>query len=709
MDQISLCGTEDPWLAEERVTPKSGRPLTLRYHLVQDEKALARMVEVASAAAVVAHDTETSGLCTALGARAIGHALACQTGPTEISCWYVPIRHLVTAEAQLPLELVREAMTKVLSSPGRCVWAHAKFDWAMNAADSIACTREAVDVLVEANIADENEPSFALKALAAKYVLDGARTEEAALEAWMKADARKLGLKFKSRAAASVEEVGEPTYLEKFGYARAPVRLCGKYACRDVFYTLYLGCVTYSHVPKRYPLIYQREMKCAQRLFAMETTGLPIDEAKVRDVQEKTGQQVLHWLREVRRLSGIPDLTTTDDNLRALLYGEGGLKLTCPKWTDGGKTRQKKQSVDREARELLKRQYPAHEPLLTALGRLADASKYHTTYSGNFLRYFDPTTERIYPSYNQLEQRDKGVPVTGRLSSSNPNIQNIAWKPLAVDDPITGQKFEIAIREYFLVPKGHVRAYIDFSQIELRVLAWFCQDPNLLRAYREGLDVHEMTATLLSISRKIAKQVNFGNSYGMTEVGLALRMPGYYEDPDGTREEAKRVLAAFFERYAAINQFKQAFAERARRNHNTFSNPFGRPRRIPWLSEFERWKRARAERQMMSSIISGTAADLMKECMIRSTDILAEQCPGARLVQSVHDELVFDFPNQPGWSGALASVIRMMEDWPLFSASGPDGRGEGVPIEVSCELTSTSWADKREIKLLPDGQFLWVG
>lgn len=708
-DQIALVGTDDPWISEERVMPKSGRALTLRYNLVQDEVALARMAEVASAARDVAHDTETSGLVPALGARAIGHALACQTAPAEITCWYVPMRHMITVEPQLPVEVVSEAVGKVLTAPGRGHWAHGKFDWAMNRADGIPCTREANDVLVEANIANENEPNFMLKQLAAKYAVEGARSEEKELDRWMKADARKLGLKFKSRSASSVEEIntlGEPTYLDRFGYARSPIRMCAKYACKDVFYTLYLALVVYRDVPRKFWQVYEREMKCAKRLHMMEWTGLAIDDAKVRDVQEKTGKQVLHWLGEVRRLSNNPDLDPTDENLRVLLYEQFG--MVCPKWTKGGKSKKKKQSVDREARELLKRTHPQYEPLLTALGKLSDSSKYHTTYSGNFLRYFDANTGRMYPSYNQLERRERGVPVTGRLSSANPNIQNIAWKPLEIIDPMTGEQFTIAIREYFTVPKGYIRAYIDFSQIELRVLAWFCQDPNLLRAYQDGLDVHQMTADLLGITRFIAKQVNFGNSYGMTEIGLALRMPGYYDDPKGTIERARGVLEAFFGRYPAIKAFQRRFADQMKRNNNMFVNPFGRPRRIEWISEFERWKRARGERQMMSSIISGTAADLMKECMIKSTDILAAQSPNSRLVQSVHDELVFDFADEPGWTTALASIIRMMEDWPMFSVSGPGGYGQGVPIEVSCELTTKTWADKREIELLPDGNFQWA-
>ncbi len=1046
MFQLELAGTEDPWIDQDVVRPYEGDPITLRYHLVRDLAALEQMVATCVASPDIAHDTETSGICVWLGARACGHAFAAPTGRCEISMWYVPIRHMLATESQLSPEVVFAACTTILTSPGKCYWAHGKFDWAMNRIDGIRCTREAVDVLIEANINDENEPSFKLKALAAKYCTEEARGEEKKLDDWMKKDAQSLGLKFKNRAPMVLEDVnslGVSTYLERFGYSRTPIRMCGRYACRDVFYNLYLGMKTFRHVPRQWGEVYRREMLTAQRLHAMEWEGLPIDEAMVREVHDQTGAQVLHWLGEIRRLSDDPDFDPTDANVRELFYEK--LKMVPPKWTKGGVSKKKQPAVDLEAREILKLKYPMYEPLITAVGRLSDASKYHTTYSGNFLRYLSADTGRIHPNYNQLEKREKGVPVTGRLSSQDPNVQNIAHKLLKVDLP-GRETFEIAIRKYFKVPTGYIRAYIDFSQIELRVLAWFCQDENLIRAYQEGLDIHQITADLLGILRSIAKQVNFGNcleagtlvvtrrgllsieqvrvgdlvlthkkrwrrvdevaatptrfavrfetrtgkvvvctpehmllvqfpagggypprrgwvyaqdieegqhlvyhesvyepsrtraigedealaigwwvsegswtrtsgfripqsreanpdvyyrmrkvlvglgfrewaskkdapmsrfylpaaalvdfakrtglvqagsrekslpacvwrmpykerllvlgalwdgdgccvitkqrtqqtystisrqladdvvrlldtvginatiyrlpeklvitvvgsqgkerffglvpttknarhdfpqklkrfwaqekivsvkrlvfptprpfydlavredhsfvangiishnSYGMTEIGLALRMPGYYADPEGTREEAKKVLYAFFQQYKRIKEFQRRLAEKMKRNGCLMVNPFGRPRRIPAVADFERWKRERGERQMMSSIISGTSADLMKECLIKSGPILEAQSPHSRLVQTVHDELVIDFYNEPGWTNALISIIRMMEDWPMFSESGPDGHGAGVPIRVACELTTTTWDDKREIVLLPDDTFQW--
>lgn len=264
----------------------------------------------------------------------------------------------------------------------------------------------------------------------------------------------------------------------------------------------------------------------------------------------------------------------------------------------------------------------------------------------------------------------------------------------------------VSIRRYFMVPRDFVRVYIDFSQIELRILAWFCQDPNLVRAYVDDLDVHQMVAEQLGIKRKIAKQVNFGNSYGMTEVGLALRMPGYFDDPEGTQEEAKRVLERYFAQYPGILKFRADFSMQMRRNNCSFVNPFGRPRRIPEIaaSGSERWLRERAERQMMSSIISGTAADLMKESMIRTRPIA--QAAGGRMVQTIHDELVYDIPRQSGWARTVIAMKRRMEDWPEFSRDAHGRRG--VPIKTNVALSTTTWEDKREIKVHDDDTFEWA-
>jgi DNA polymerase-1 len=704
-DQLSLVGIEHQWPKPEVIKTRTGK-IELVYRLVQTPAELTAMRDQLVKTTHIVYDSETSGLFVHLGARIIGHALACYTGPTQITAWYIPIRHIGVdnEEApQLPVELVSEAVAAILAAPGWCGFFHAKFDWAQLRADGIPFKRTFEDVATLATADNENEPTFALKNLAAKYCDKEARAEQKEMDEWMRVDARKLGLPYKKRRREVDGVLGEASYMDRFGFARSPINLCGKYACKDVFYTIYLALVRYKSVSTQWAAVVARENKVSKILHEMEWNGLPANAALIRDTHDRTEVEYNYWLAEARRLTGNPEFAGTDAELRTLFYGK--LAMRVPKETKKGK----QASVDKEARLLLAKQYPAHGELLDTLGNLARAHKLFTTYTANFLRYVSPTTGRIHASYNQLERREKGgPPVTGRLSSADPNMQNIDSRPMELRDGST-----VEIRRYFTVPEGYIRFYIDFSQIELRVLTWYCQDPVLLECYRMGLDVHQIIADQLGILRKIAKQVNFGNSYGMTEIGLALRIPGYYDDPVGTREYAKKVLAAYFEKYRNIRLFKVAAAQQMRENGNLFVSPFGRPRRIALLSAEEQWLRERGERQMMSSIVSGTAADLMKESMIRCDGILQEHelgygvrgDAGAKQVQTIHDELVFDVPNEPGWAALLVKLARTMEDWPMFSA--PEGR-EGVPIQVSADISTTTWADKRAVEILPDDTLRWA-
>lgn len=708
-DQLNL--PEAPtytWVDEETVTPKSGRPITLRYRLVRTATALAAMRETLEAARDVAWDTETSGLNPFLGARICGHAFACQTGPAELTLWYVPFRHLLDV-GQLDADVVNDAVRAIVTSPGRLGYAHAKFEWLLARADDIVPTREPHDVLVMAQLANENEPSFALKRLASKYCLTEARDEEKALDDWMRSDARSLDMRY--RAESSHDEIGidlgrEPSYLERFGYSRSPIELCGRYACRDVFYTLYLWLVHYRNVPRQFASVYSREMAVQRPIHEMEWTGLPVNIEMISDVRDMTAQQVRKWHGRVREIVGDDKFLPTSTALRKLFYDV--LDLEPVKHTK----RSKLPAVDRMARRLLAAAHPEYAQLMGALDQLADAAKCHSTYAANFVRYYAADTGRIYPNYNMLERRrEGGVPVTGRLSSQNPNAQNIVSSAVhmescgcskCTDKPdyvASNPPLVVEPRRYFQVPEGCIRYYIDFGQIELRVLAWLSQDENLLRAYQMGLDVHQMTADLLGIDRRVAKQANFGVCYGMTHHGLAERMPGYFDNPQATKLEAQKVIAAFFARYSDIRKFRDSLAAKMARQNCTFVSPFGRPRRIPDIRSPQRWERDRALRKMMSSIVSGSAADLCKEAMLRTTAILRDREAG-KLVQAIHDELVFDVYEEK--ADVLGELLEAMTDWKIFKA-GPDGIGAGIPIEASAEKTYTTWADKTITATARDG------
>jgi DNA polymerase I-like protein with 3'-5' exonuclease and polymerase domains len=719
-DQLTLEGVhETPWPIPEVIRTKGGWTVELRSVLVQDDEALLAMRDTLLPLRDVVYDSETSGLKPNLGHRICGHCFAAVTEPQVVTAYYVPVRHIGghnEAQPQIDPTRAADVVRQILNAPGRCGLHHAKFDQGMLRADGVEITRQIEDTSIDATIANENERSFALKRLADLYCISGAAKEEKDLQAWMRADARKLGIPYrKRRRGEDLELLEEETYLERFGYARTPITLCGAYGCRDVFYTLYLWLVKYADVQKMYPDLHAREHRVSKILHKMEWHGLDADGPLIRDAHDRSGAEVRHWLGECRRLTGDSMFQSTDNELRKLFYEQLGMNVL--RMTKGGRTREKSQpSVDKIARKLLVKKYPQHKEVIEATMKLARARKLHGTYSGSFLKFLSDKG-RIHPSYNQLEQRDEGgVPVTGRLSSADPNIQNIDSKPLHLlqcgcDECVKdyqhapGPLSAIHVHKYFVVPEGYIRFYIDFSQIELRVLTWLCQDPVLLDCYRRGLDVHQIIADQLDIERKIAKQVNFGNSYGMTKIGLALRLPGYFDDPEGTEAFAERVLQAYFRKYARILHFRAMLADHMRKNGCMFMSPFNRPRRIPSIRSPRRWERERAERMMMSSIVSGTAADIMKESMIRCDDILETSAIPADQVQSIHDELVFDVRMQPGWASLLIELVRAMEDWPQFSH--PEDR-VGVPIKVSAEVTTTTWADKRAVEVLDNDQLRWA-
>lgn len=705
--RLALPGIDlDPyeWVDEQTIRLKGGRYVKLVSKLVTSMAGLKEMEATASASRRVYYDTETSGLHPHLGARVVGHAIGVQTKKDEFTAYYVPIRHFNASVDQLDIGIVSQTIDTILTASGCVVGHHLKFDVSMAKVDRIRVLRTWHDTASMANIYNENERAFGLKELAEEYVVRGARREEEEMVAWMKNDARQLRMNYKKS-----KDPLAPTYLKRFGYSRTPVKMCGAYACKDVFYTWALD-VFYQKTRTQFAEVYRREMRIAHLVQGMEFDGLPVDPSEIQSSAKLVEEEVAFWLEHVRHHARDPLFTPTAPLLRSLFYEQ--LKLDVPKWTDKGLP-----AVDKEARELLSKKYPQHSLLMSALSKHAKAEKIRSTYALAFLSHVTPD-QRICPSYNQIERKDEGgVPVTGRMNSQDPNIQNVAKKPIHLaacrckkcvkewnEAGFTvqlGDEVTISVRRYFTVPKGMVRAYIDLSQIELRVLTWFSQDKRLLYCYANDLDVHQITADeVTGGDRDIAKQVNFGNNYGMTKHGLAKRLTYYASDPERALEDAEKYLVKFFQVYSGIPKFKRRFAEQMRANDGMFVSPFGRPRRIPEVLSDDPGERARGERMMMSSIISGTSADLIKEIAIRCMTMVAREGHEVYLKKAIHDELSFDMPIK-GCSVVLPKLMKCFTDWPMFEE-------RGVPIRASCELTTTTWEDKRAITFNPDGSFSWA-
>lgn len=259
---------------------------------------------------------------------------------------------------------------------------------------------------------------------------------------------------------------------------------------------------------------------------------------------------------------------------------------------------------------------------------------------------------------------------TGRLSCEEPNYQNMPAGPL--------------IRSAFQVRgKGWVRLFLDYSQIELRVLAFYSRDPRMVQVYLDNGDIHEATRLALEeasgreVPRRVAKVINFGLSYCLTAVGAAAQA-GIPLD------EAQKLMDDFFKKFSGIVGFRQELWALARRQKCQWNNIFGRTRRLPTLMNAPQWMVSRAERQLIGSAIQGTAAELTKASFVRIADYIRSRGLPAFIVNTVHDEIQIDC-HKSCLTEVVLQAKRMMEDYPEFHP---------IPIVVEAEITETNWGEK---------------
>jgi DNA polymerase-1 len=293
-------------------------------------------------------------------------------------------------------------------------------------------------------------------------------------------------------------------------------------------------------------------------------------------------------------------------------------------------------------------------------------SKLQSTYVEGLKAMVNPRSKRVHTSFNQ------SIAATGRLSSTDPNLQNI---------PIRGEEGR-KIREAFVAPPGHFLLSADYSQIELRLLAAFSQDPHLVEAYQEGLDVHAQTAAhifglkltdVAGEQRAIGKTVNFGVIYGQSPFGLAQQL-------DVPQSEAKQFIESFYQKYATVRDYKEKILAQARRV-GYVSSYLGRRRYLPDLNSRNKPAQQNAERAAFNTVFQGSAADLIKKAMILIDKELTHQKMTTKMLLQVHDELVFEVPKDEV-EGAQKMISHVMES--AFELL--------IPLKVSCKI-GKNWAD----------------
>ncbi len=369
------------------------------------------------------------------------------------------------------------------------------------------------------------------------------------------------------------------------------------------------------------PLYDEIELPLASVLADVEATGVRIDPEILARMSGEFEKELASLTREIHGLAGQAFDIDSPKQLGEILFE----KLKLP----GGKKLKKSGQYSTEA-SVLEQLAEDHE-LPRKILEYRTRAKLKSTYVDALPKYINPETGRLHTSFNQTVAR------TGRLSSSNPNLQNI---------PI-GEEFGLRIRSAFVADEGWRMLSADYSQIELRVLAHMAEDPLLIEAFSRNEDIHSRTAQEIfgvppglqtHEHRRTAKAINYGVVYGLSSFGLAART--------GTsKTEAQQYIHEYFKRYAKVKEFLDRLVEEARETGQV-RTLFGRRRPIPEIKSPDAVARGRAEREAMNTPLQGTAADLMKLAMVKLHARLRREKMGTRMILTVHDELVFEVPEE---------------------------------------------------------------
>ena len=602
--------------ARARAAPVHGPIDVQAYQCVRDLADLDAWIARANAAGVVAFDTETDAL-GATSANLCGVSLA--TAPGE-AC-YIPLGHAHEGEGglqldapadltQIPLEAAMARLKPLLEDPAVLkVAQNAKYDMAVLA-------RYGVDV---GPIEDTMLISF---------TLEGGLHKSHGMDELSR---RLLGhepISFKTVAGIGKAQ-------RSFKHVELAPATC--YAAEDADVTLRI----YQHLRPRLAhegllTVYETvERPMPNVLVEMELAGVKVDPERLRMLSNDFAVRMGELEIEAHRVAGRPFNLGSPKQIGDILFQEMGL-------ASGRTTATGAQSTDASMLEDLAAQ--GHE-LPRILLDWRQLSKLKGTYTDNLVAAINPKTNRVHTSYSLA------AATTGRLASSDPNLQNI---PIRTEE---GRK----IRKAFIAEPGHVLISADYSQIELRLLAHIGDIPQLKKAFADGLDIHAMTASEMfgvpvegmpAETRRRAKAINFGIVYGISAFGLAnqLSIP---------RDEAGAYIKTYFERFPGIRSYMDRMTREVR-SQAFVTTIFGRKVHIPAALGRSQAERGFADRAAINAPIQGAAADIMRRAMIRMPAALKAEGLAARMLLQVHDELVFEAPGAEA-NAVIAVAKRIME------------------------------------------------
>jgi DNA polymerase I len=540
-------------------------------------------------AELTALDTETTSL-DEMVAEIVGISFSVAPGAAA----YIPVAHRYPdAPEQLPRDEVLAKLKPWLENPqAKKLGQHVKYDRHVFANHGIEVQGYAHDTMLQSYVLEVHMP-HGLSSLALRHL-------------------GRSGITFEDLCGKGAHQIS---------FDQVDIAKAAEYSSEDSEQTLDVHQVLWPQIEANDKLtfIYELEIASSEALYRIERNGVLIDAPRLAAQSHELGQRIVQLEAEAYEIAGQPFNLASPKQLGEIFFDKLGMPVVK-------KTATGARSTDEEVLEKLAEDYPLPAKLLEH----RSLSKLKGTYTDKLALLALPRTGRVHTHYAQA------VAVTGRLSSNDPNLQNI---PVRTPE---GRR----VREAFVAPAGSVIASADYSQIELRIMAHISNDEALLKAFHDGLDVHRATAAevfgvavdqVSSEQRRYAKVINFGLIYGMSAFGLARNL-----GIDNTA--AKNYIARYFERYPGVKLYMESTRATAKQK-GYVETVFGRRLQLAGIQSAKGAQLAGLERAAINAPMQGTAADLIKLSMVKVQQVLDDEKRATKMIMQVHDELVFEVPD----------------------------------------------------------------
>ncbi|MDP1531158.1 MAG: DNA polymerase I [Rhodoferax sp.] len=587
----SVTSNREPGLfddLEHAPAPVTPRVSTVSYDTILTWDAFDHWLAKLQAAELVAVDTETTSL-DEMRAQIVGISFSVTPGEAA----YIPLAHAYPdAPTQLPIDEVLAKLKPWLEDgKHKKLGQHVKYDRHVFANHGIEVQGYAHDTMLQSYVLEVTKP-HGLASLAERHL-------------------GRSGISFEDLCGKGVNQLC---------FDQVEVAKAAEYSCEDSDMTLDVHGVLWPLLQANDKLrfIYELEIASSEALYRIERNGVLIDAPTLAAQSHELGKRILQLETEAHELAGQPFNLSSPKQIGEIFFVKLGLPVV--KKTPTGTP-----STDDEVLQKLAEDYPLPAKILEH----RSLSKLKGTYTDKLAQLAHPRTGRVHTHYAQA------VAVTGRLSSNDPNLQNI---PVRTPE---GRR----VREAFVAPPGCVIASADYSQIELRIMAHISGDAALLLAFHDGMDVHRATAAEIfgvdtaqvsGEQRRYAKVINFGLIYGMSAYGLAKALA-----IDNTA--AKNYIARYFDRYPGVKHYMDQTRAQAKAQ-GYVETVFGRRLYLPEINSPNGPRRSGAERAAINAPMQGTAADLIKLAMVKVQQVIDAEQRATKMIMQVHDELVFEVP-----------------------------------------------------------------